>query len=185
MKRRPYRVTLPLLLGCVSGMLMVWDIHNSRIIDSMQVADIGPSFWPYEASWAAYLTINAPAFVLSLPGFFLLDLQTATARYPLLFPVTLIWWWWVGRRIDRGFLPARSPRRRWRAGITLLAFALVLYCVGVVMVVEDAHWWSHWGVQGFGFRLLRTAGPTVWCFGLALALTVSAFRITSSERPTH
>ena len=77
MKSRPYRVTLPLLLGCISGMLMVWDVHNSRLIDSMQVADIGAPFWPYEASWTAYLTINAPAFVLSLPVFFLLDLQTA------------------------------------------------------------------------------------------------------------
>lgn len=182
MKSRPYRVTLPLLLGCISGMLMVWDVHNSRLIDSMQVTDIGPPVWPYEASWTAYLTINAPAFVLSLPVFFLLDLQTAPARYPLLFPVTLIWWWWVGRRIDRGFLPARSRRRRWWAGVTLLAVALVLYCVGAVMVFEDAYWWSHWGVQGFGLRLLRTAGPIVWCFAVALALTVSAFRVTLGQQ---
>ena len=185
MKRRPYRFILPLLLGCISGMLMVWDVHNSRLIDSIFAADIGPPFWPYEAAWTAYLTINAPAFLLSQPVFFLLDLQTAPARYPVLFPVTLIWWWWVGRRIDRGFLPAQSRRRRWWAGVTLLVVALGLYCVGAVMIVEDAYWWSHWGVQGFGLRLLRTAGPIVWCLAVAVALTVSAFRVTSGQQSAH
>jgi len=182
MHRGRYRLTLPLLFGCVSGLLMIWDLHNSRVIDSMGVADIGPPFWPYEASWIAFLTINAPAYILSAPLFFLLDLQTAPARYPLLFPVAVIWWWWLGRRIDLGLLPSRSPRRRWWMGVALLAVALGLYCIGVVIVLEDARWWSHWGGQGFGMRLLRTGGGTVWCFLIAVTLTVAAVRALRSER---
>jgi hypothetical protein len=98
MHRGRYRVTLPLLLGRVSGLLMIWDLHNNRVIESMGMGwDTGPPVWPYQASWIALITINAPAYAISAPLFYLFNLQTAAARYPLLFPVIVIWWWWLGR----------------------------------------------------------------------------------------
>jgi hypothetical protein len=188
MGRRRYRVVLPLLLGCVSGLLMIWDLHNYRVIESMGMAwDTGAPVWPYEASWIAFLTINAPAFVFSLPAFFLLNLQTAPARYPLLFPASLIWWWWLGRRIDLGMLPRRSYRHRWWMGAVLLGAALGLYYVGIRLILDDARWWSQYG-EGFNLRqiliLLRTGGPTLWSFLIAVTLTVSVFRVVRSERPS-
>ena len=180
--RGRYRLTLPLLFGCVSGLLMIWDLHNNKVIESMGRAwDTGPPIWPYEASWIALLTINAPAYVLSAPLFFLFNLQTAPARYPLLFPAIIIWWWWLGLLIDRGLLPTRPRRHRWWASAALLAPALGLYCIGILFIIDYARWWSQYG--HVGLRLLRTGGPTVWCFLIAVILTVSAFRIIRLGRP--
>jgi len=174
MPRRRYRLALPLLLGCVSGLLMIWDLRNNAVIESMGMAwDTGPPVWPYEASWIALLTINAPAYALSAPLFFLFNLQTASARYSLLFPAIIIWWWWLGRRIDLGLLPSRS-HRPW-TGVGLLAAALGLYYVGVLSILDYARWWSQYG--HVGSRLLRTGGRTLWFFLIAVTLTISALRV--------
>jgi hypothetical protein len=187
MHRGRYRVMLPLLLGCVSGLLMIWDLHNNRVIESMGMAwDTGPPVWPYEASWIALLAINAPAYAISAPLFFLFNLQTTPARYPLLFLAIVIWWWWLGRRIDLGLLPSRSHRHRWWKSAGLLAAALGLYYVGILSILsilDNARWLSQYGYVGFNPRLLRTGGPTLWCFLIAVTLTVSAFRIIRSGRP--
>jgi hypothetical protein len=187
MHRGRYRVTLPLLLGCVSGLLMIWDLHNNHVIESMGMAcDTGPPVWPYQASWIALITINSPAYAICVPLFFLFNLQTATARYPLLFPIIVIWWWWLGRRIDIGLLPSRSHRHRWWMSAALLAPAFGLYYVGIRNVLDDARWWSQYG-KGLNVPqvliLLRSEGPALWCFLIAGILTASAFRVVRSKRP--
>jgi hypothetical protein len=184
MHRRRYRVMLPLLFGCVSGLLIIWHLHNNRVIASMGMAwDTGPPVWPYEASWIALLTLNAPAYVLSAPLFSLFNLQTAPDRYPLLFPVIVIWWWWLGRRIDRGLLPSQPHPHRWWMTAVLLTAALGFYCVGIAFVLDYIRWWSRYGAVGFNLRLLRTAGPTLWCFLIAVALTMSVLRVIRPMRP--
>jgi hypothetical protein len=185
MRRGHYRLTLPLFLGCVSGLLMTWDLHNNRVIASMGMAwDTGAPVWPYEASWIAQVSINAPAYVLSTPLFFLFNLQTATQRYWLFFPVIIAWWWWLGRRIDSGLLPLRAERHRWAIGAALVIGASIFYCIGVLFVLDDTRFWSEYGV--LAMRLLRTAGPMLWCFSLAVTLTISAFRVIGLGRsPAH
>jgi hypothetical protein len=175
---------LPLLFGCVSGLLIIWDLHNNRVIASMGMAwDTGPPVWPYEASWIALLTLNAPAYVLSEPLFSLFNPQTAPDRYPLLFPVIVIWWWWLGRRIDRGLLPSQPHPHRWWMTAVLLTAALGLYCVGIAFVLDYIRWWSQYGAVGFNLRLLRTAGPALWCFLIAVTLTMSVLRVIRPMRP--
>ncbi len=181
MSRKPYRIMLPLIVGCVSCLLIIWDLHNNRVIASMGMAwDTGPPVWPYEASWIALVSINAPAYVLSAPLFLLLHAQTSPQCYPLFFPVIIIWWWWLGSRIDLGLFPSRSHRHRWRVSVSLMAAALSLYCLGILAILDYARWWSEYGYSGM--RLLRTAGPMLWCFALAVALTVSALRAIGRGR---
>jgi hypothetical protein len=45
------RIILPLVMGIVSLPLVLWDIHNQRVIESMGMAwDMGAPLWPYQSS---------------------------------------------------------------------------------------------------------------------------------------
>ena len=48
MHRWRYRVALPLVFGCVSGLLMIGDLYNDHVIAEMGMtaSDIGPPVWP-------------------------------------------------------------------------------------------------------------------------------------------
>jgi hypothetical protein len=172
---------LPMSIGLVSGLLILWDLHNVRVIESMGMAwDTGPPFWPYEASWIALLSINAPAYALAAPLFLLFNAHTSPDRYPLFFPVIIFWWWWLGRRLDSGLLPPRSQRRRWGVGAALALAACAFYYVAIEFLLDYAHFWSDHGV--LGMRLLRTAGPLLWCSALAIALTISVVRVIGLQQ---
>ncbi|HEY1203177.1 MAG TPA: hypothetical protein VGF05_00675 [Bryobacteraceae bacterium] len=119
------------------------------------------------------MAMNTPAYILCLPVFSQFDLQAAPARCPLLLPVAVFWWWWLGRRIDLGLLPSRPFRHRWWASVGFALQALGLNFVTVVMLRDDAHFWSEYRI-GFGLHLLRTAGPTLWCLLITVILTLCA-----------
>ena len=130
MNRNRYRVILPLVTGCISGLLMIWDLHNVRVVESMGMArDIGPPVWPYEVSWIALLSINAPAYALSTPLFLLFNARNSQERFPLFFPLIIAWWSWLGRRIDSGLFPSRGERHRWGIGAAFTVAAIVFYYV--------------------------------------------------------
>src|SRR6266404_1369660 len=119
--RMRFRVVLPVSLGIVSVALIIWDLYNLHVIRTMGMAwDTGAPVWPYQASLLLHHAINAPAFVLAAPFFFLPHLETMEMRYPVLLPVILLWWWWLGTRIDFGILGGQHLRRP-----KLLAFLLV------------------------------------------------------------
>jgi len=100
-----FRVVLPISLGSVTIALMLWDFHNQHAIEAMGMGwDTGAPVWPYQASSLLIRIVNAPAFVLAFPFFFLPHMQLENARYPVLFTVVLLWWWWFGTRIDFGIL---------------------------------------------------------------------------------
>ena len=72
-----FRLLLPIVFGFLAAMLMLWDYENNRMIALMGMGwDMGPPFWPYQAIYLLLFTINAPAFVLSIPFLKLLNLQT-------------------------------------------------------------------------------------------------------------
>ena len=182
MNRCPYRVMLPLVIGCVSGLLMIWDLHNNSVITSMGMAwDTGPPLWPYQASWIALVSINAPPYIAAAPLFSLFNARSSPERYPIFALAIVIWWWWLGRRIDFGLFPSRSHRHPWRSGAALMTIAVGLYCLGILALLDYAQWWSEYGFPGL--RLLRTGGPMLWCFAIATGLTISAFRIIRMGRP--
>ena len=180
MIRRRYRMILPLILGSVTGLLMVWDLHNYAVIASMGTAwDTGPPLW-YEASWIALVSIDAPAYIISTPLFLVFHLQTAPQRYPVFFPAAIVWWWWLGRRFDNGLLPSRNDQHRWLIGAGLMIGALALFTLGTLVILDYTQWWFQYGFPAL--RLLRTGGPMLWCFAIAIVLTISALRVAGIRR---
>src|SRR6266566_4732080 len=96
-----FRLLLPIVFGFLAAMLMLWDYENNRMIALMGMGwDMGPPFWPYQAIYLLLFTINAPAFVLSIPFLKLLNLQTLYLQYSVWLPAIVCWWWWLGTRID-------------------------------------------------------------------------------------
>jgi hypothetical protein len=184
MGRKRYQIILPLIFGTVSGLLMIWDLHNVRVIEGMGMAwDTGPPVWPYEASRIALVWINAPAYAISAPFLFIFNLRTPVQRYSLVLPSVLMWWWWLGRRIDFGLLPSRSHRQRWRISVSLIVVASILCYIGIQAILDYARSWSEYGHLGSG--LLPSIGPTVWCLAIAAALILSAFRVIRFGRPSR
>jgi len=98
-----FRLVLPLVFGFLAAVLMTWDYENNRMVGLMGMGwDMGPPFWPYQAIYLLLFTINAPAFVLSMPILKLLNLQTLSLQYGVWLPAIVGWWWWIGTRMDFG-----------------------------------------------------------------------------------
>src|SRR6266566_1181121 len=87
-----FRLLLPIVFGFLAAMLMLWDYENNRMIALMGMGwDMGPPFWPYQAIYLLLFTINAPAFVLSIPFLKLLNLQTLYLQYSVWLPAIVCW----------------------------------------------------------------------------------------------
>ena len=174
---------LPLVFGCASGLLMIWDIYSYHVVQAMGKAlDTGPPFrFLYDAPWIGFLAINTPACALCFPVFSLFEIPPAPARYALLFPVAVIWWWWLGRRIDMGLLPSRPFRRRWLVSAGFALAAVGVYYATSILFLEDVEWWSGYRVR-IGPRLLSTLGPRLWGVAIGVTLTLCAMRATPSRR---
>jgi len=176
-----FRLVLPLVFGFLAAVLMTWDYENNRMVGLMGMGwDMGPPFWPYQAIYLLLFTINAPAFVLSMPILKLLSLQTLSLQYGIWFPAIVGWWWWIGTRIDFGILGRRRFRYAKLIAGVLSTVSLVLLYVAARASLRELHWWMEYGRNSSPFRvptLLRTIGPVLWCLVLASGCLVAAMRL--------
>jgi hypothetical protein len=176
-----FRLVLPLVFGFLAIVLMTWDFEDNRMIGLMGMGwDMGPPFWPYQAIYLLLFTINAPAFVLSMPILKVLNLHTLSLQYGVWFPAIVGWWWWVGTRIDFGVLGGRHYRySKVFAGVLTTASLGLLY-VAARATLGELHWWMEYGRNFSPFRaptLLRTVGPVLWCLVLAGGCLIAAIRL--------
>jgi len=181
-----FRLVLPLVFGCIAIALIAWELHNEQVIESVGMGwDTGPPIWPYQSSWILLQGINAPAYALDLAIFLLLGVGNNQARLLFELPTILIWWWFIGWRIDFGLLPQRSVRKRgvWRT--VLVVVALGFWSCIAYLVVQQVRFSSEYGQRGWRgpmLFLLRHAGILCWCFLLAIWSTIAAARLTTPLR---
>lgn len=177
-----FRLVLPLVFGFLAAVLMSWDYETNRMVALMGMGwDMGPPFWPYQAIYLLLFTINAPAFVISMPILNLLNLQTLSLQYGVWFPAIVGWWWWLGTRIDFGILGRRSFRHPKLFAGVLTTVTLVLLYVAARASLAELHWWMEYGRNSSPFRvptLLRTIGPVLWCLLLAGGCLITAMRLS-------
>jgi len=141
-----FRLVLPLVFGFLAAVLMTWDYENNRMVGLMGMGwDMGPPFWPYQAIYLLLFTINAPAFVLSMPILKLLNLQTLSLQYGVWFPAIVGWWWWIGTRMDFGILGRRRFRYAKLIAGVLSTVSLVLLYVAARASIRELHWWMEYG----------------------------------------
>jgi len=176
-----FRVVLPVVFGFLAAILMLWDYENNRMIALMGMGwDMGPPFWPYQAIYLLLFTINAPAFVLSMPILKLLNLQTLSLQYAVWFPAIVGWWWWAGSRMDFGVVGRRRYRHAKLFAGVLFAATVGLIYIAARAIVDEVHWWTQYAYDGSPYRvptLLRTIGPVLWCLLFAGACALAAIRL--------
>lgn len=179
MRKIKFRIVLPVLFGLVAAALIAWDYHNQQIIKSMGM-DTDAPIWPYQMPWILLQTINVPALLVSAPFFFILDIYTLNAHYPLLFLSILLFWYWVGSRLDWGLLGYRTYRHPKRWAIFLIASAASLLGFAGWITWQDSWNWITYATRPFFpacLSLLPTAGIALWFLILSCGAALAAFRL--------
>jgi hypothetical protein len=125
--------------------------------------------WPYQTPEIIQAFLNAPAYFIAAPVWWIVSLQTAEHRHPVLFIASIAVWFSVGHGIDSGRLAAkRRTSRPWLRIVWVVVAGAAAY-VAVREVSDGATWWSKYG--GFDLAsiliLVRIIGFVPWGVFLA------------------
>ena len=158
-------------MGIASLPMMLWDIHNERVIVSMGMAwDTGAPTWPYQASDICLRLLNGPAYFLTMPIANILRLA-APSHHFVVFPAILLWWWFLGLRFDKGLVTTKS-RWRWPVFSVLVVLGVVLLWGAMSISADSFRWWFKYA-EGFGglnalLMMTRFLTPAAWCVFIAV-----------------
>ena len=169
-------------MGGISLPLVIWDIHNGRVIESMGMAwDTGAPVWPYQASDILLRCLNGPAYFIAQPLANVSRLG-GPSHFVIVFPAILSWWWFLGSRLDYGW-PAVKTRWRWPFFALLAASAALLSWAVIVVASDTLQWWLKYGsffkTLQRSLLIVRFLSPAGWCAVLAFLLVVCAKRVVS------
>jgi hypothetical protein len=179
------RITLPISMGIASLPLMFWDIHNERVIVSMGMAwDMGAPIWPYQTSDILLRLLNGPAYFITMPLANTFRL-VAPSHYLLVFPAILLWWWFLGLRLDHGLVITKS-RWRWPVFSVLVVLAVVLLLAATSISAESFRWWFRYAEVSSHLNavlmMTRFLTPAAWCVFIALLALTAAKRVATATR---
>jgi hypothetical protein len=179
-----FRIILPSVMGIVSLPLVLWDIHNERVIESMGMAwDTGAPIWPYQTSDILLRLLNFPAYFIAMPIVNALRLF-ATGQYLVVFPTILLWWWLLGLQLDRGLVIAKS-RWRWPLFSFLVVCAILLLWAATSVSAESFHWWFRYAGLSGGLNALlmmtRFLTPAAWSIVIALLGVTASKRVATAR----
>ena len=171
-------------MGIGSLPLVLWDIHNERVIVAMGMAwDTGAPIWPYQTSDILLRLLHGPAYLVAMPLANALRLG-APSQYLLLSPAILLWWWFLGLGFDHGLGKTKS-RWRWPVFSVLVALAMLLLWAALSVAGDSFHWWFRYA--GYFPRLnailmmTRFLTPAAWCIFIALLAVLGAKRAATAS----
>jgi hypothetical protein len=159
-------------MGIASLPLVLWDIHNERVIASVGMGwDMGAPIWPYQAADIVMRLINCPAYSIVMPIANWLRLAAPTHLF-LVIPAILIWWWFAGFTLDRGLA-------RWSLiAMSVVLVTLLLWSAAAIPAVFRL--WPDYSashVLPATLLLLRFVTPVAWFILLASLSLVQAKRV--------
>ena len=177
-----WNITLLVAMGLLFGVLMLWDLHNQRVITSMGMAwDTGAPLWPYQTPDTLLFALNTPAFLVSTAGskYFRFGM-IGPMHYVSFFPAAVAWWWLVGLYIEK----CAGKRRTLGASLMLCLVAIELGLLGI----EESRWAFRWWwtysrsiITVSDLILLRLLAPSIWCFVPGGVAMVAAWRRIGSR----
>ena len=171
-------------MGIVSLPLVLWDIHNERVIESMGMAwDTGAPIWPYQTSDILLRLLNGPAYFIAMPIANTVRLF-ATGQYLVVFPAILLWWWFLGLQLDHGLVINKS-RWRWPVFSFLVVLAVLLLWRATSIYAESVRWCFRYAE--FSSRpnallmMTRFLTPAAWCVVIALLAVTASKRVATAS----
>ena len=178
--RTRLRIVLPLAVGAISIPLIVWDIHNQRVIVSMGMGwDTGAPVWPFQTPDILLRFLSTPAYIFAMPVVNWLRLwQFTGASYLVTTPLILGWWWLMGFVLGRGVVK-QSRNRRWILFSMLVVIGLALFS-GAILASLDAFRWlfrygSYFSRVGTVLMFLRFLTPAIWLAALGILVGVAGW----------
>jgi hypothetical protein len=148
--------------------------------------DAGRPFWPCETPRYSLTALNAPAIAL---GHIPLNVWPSAPEYldfAIDLPFILLWWWFVGTRIDFGLLGVGIYKRR-RLWVTAqIIVVTVLVSLLAWSIWQEIAWHRKFQyLTGFGYlRILgdlRSLPLYLWLIALIIAFAIAAFRISRGQ----
>jgi hypothetical protein len=171
------RWSLLLAFGLVDTVLILWHIHNVRVIESVGMGwDTGAPLWPYQTPDTLLFALNTPAYFIGVPIGRALGLYVPW-HYVVLYPMFLCWWFLAGYAIDSAFWKGERLHWRWKA--LAIVCAVILTAIGVAVLRDAVVWWTQYCRSFFTARniiTLRLSAPGLWCLVFAAAAVVLAKR---------
>jgi hypothetical protein len=175
-----WRLALPMAMGLICAPLVLWDIHNLQVIESMGMAwDTGAPLWPYQTPETLLFALNTPAAFFSNVVSNLLGL-IGPSHHILFFPAVIAWWWLVGLYFDKRQMARRTPTRRtpiWALTLCLLAIGLI--GLGIVESRWAFRWWWTYSrslLSVSDLIFLRAIAPSIWSLMFGLVALSEAWR---------
>jgi hypothetical protein len=180
-----YRLKLPVVIGALSVVLIGLDVYFWYLSPNAAIVrHSGAPIWPYRMPQLLLLSINAPVYLLTTPLLRLAGLHVFWVHQIERLPFIVLWWYWVGRRLDLGLVPSSWLNLgRWIALIPVLLGMSVAY-LGLVTLVDGWKWWSQWGGSLWSSQallLIDYVVPSIWWFVLAAWLGLVAVRIAGKK----
>jgi hypothetical protein len=177
------RILLPCWMGALSLALVIWDVHNQRVIYSMGMGwDTGAPLWPYQTPEILLFCLNYPAHYVAGPVANHLDLASPK-HYLLVFPATLLWWWFIGFALDNQLW--RGVRRSCLRSVILIGAAAIVFWASIVALDDAFRWWFQYGQSLWSSQVLLLwlkLAPAVWGFFLSWMIVVAAKRSVFPQR---
>ena len=160
--------------------LAIWDTHNQRVIVSMGMAwDMGAPIWPFQTPDIILRFANLPAYLIAQPFINLLRWYPPRS-YVVVFPAYVLWWWFIGARLDSGLVKPRQ-RNRWLLLISLMSLSILLMLAALITFNSAFRWWFQYGrdfpIPNVVLMMVRFLTPTVWAVVLALLAAIAAKRV--------
>ena len=171
-------------MGIVSLPLLLWEIHDERVIVSMGMAwDPGAPVWPYQTSDILLRLLNGPAYFVAMPIANALR-WGAPSHHLLVVPAILIWWWFLGLRLDQGLVAAKTSWR-WPVFSVLVVLAALLLWAASSIFAESFRWWFKYAEVFSPLNALlvitRFLTPAAWCALLTLLVLAAAKQVAKAR----
>ncbi len=179
--RTRLRIILPSVMAAIGLPLVIWAFYNEHIIASMGMGwDTGAPIWPYQTPQFRLYFLNYPAHYIAQPMANHLGL-VSPEDYSLLFPTTLLWWWFLGLQLDLGLVRPKY-QRHWLLFAILAALAGLFLWAAMIAGADAFRWWFQYG-EGFwtsaAILMMLNLAPAVWGSALGLGITIAAKRVAA------
>jgi hypothetical protein len=177
---RSLRFKLPIYMGALSAALMIWDIQNQHVIQTMGEAwDTGAPRWHYQTPNTLFNALNAPSLVFGRPLANLFGLLRP-ADYLALFPCALLWWLCVGIFFDHRDMKRQTRQTKWKLRLASMG-ALLFASIAGWAVYDTVRWWLIYRPELLSSSVLilvRDLAPAVWSLALSAACISAAIAIS-------